>query len=78
MVGNIWIILDAQGRKKVWFAEQLGCSAGHVSKLRNGERVWTPGLRERASLALQLPQAVLSFAPAPAPAGNGKEKVRNG
>lgn len=54
----IWKVFDHQGRRGNWLAEQMGVHPTLVSKLRNGERNWTPETRRRAAFAMGLPVEV--------------------
>jgi transcriptional regulator with XRE-family HTH domain len=42
-------VLEEQGRKRIWLAEKLGVSPGHLTRLLQGERPWTEDLVERAA-----------------------------
>jgi transcriptional regulator with XRE-family HTH domain len=52
-------IIESRGIKTTWFAEQLGVSQSHISRLLSGERPWTPELRQKAAQVLMLPEDVL-------------------
>ena len=42
-------VMEQQGRRHVWLAEQIGVSPSHVTRVMNGERVPGPDFRERAA-----------------------------
>ena len=52
-------VLEEQGRKRVWLAEKLGVSPGHLTRLLQGERPWTPELVKRAADLLGIRVEVL-------------------
>ena len=54
----LWKIADHQGRRVGWLALQMGVHISLVSKLKNGERNWTPEHRQRAAQALGVPVEV--------------------
>lgn len=64
--GHIRQAIDGRGLRYDWVAGQLRISPGHLINLLAGRRNWTPVLRERLSLLLNLPEGFL-FGPEYAP-----------
>jgi transcriptional regulator with XRE-family HTH domain len=61
-------VMEEQGRRHVWLAEQLGVSPSHVTRVMNGERTPGPAFRERAAAVLAVDEGEL-FADASAAEG---------
>lgn len=59
MTTNLRRIIEQQGRRHVWFAEQLGVSPSHVTRVMNGEREPGPEFRKKAAALLGVPEAEL-------------------
>lgn len=69
----IWRIIEERGIRKDWLAAQLGVSPSQISKLRTGDRKWSPELKQEASRVLMLPEEFLFFDP-----DKAKESDSNG
>lgn len=58
MTGTQQAILDLlriRERNQQWLADKLGISGAHLTRLLNGERVWTKDLREKTAIILDTP-----------------------
>lgn len=60
---KLFEILEAQGRRQDWLAEQIGCSQSLVSKIKYGQRPIPTWFAERAAAVMGLPESVLFFGP---------------
>ena len=49
-------LMNEQGRKATWLAEQIGYSSALISRIRSGERAATPDFRRKAAAALGVPE----------------------
>jgi len=58
-MGELDRVMQHQGRKKIWLAEQLGLHASEITRLMSGERQWTDEQRATVALALGVPEDVL-------------------
>ena len=56
MTTNFRRVVEQQGRRKVWLAEQIGVSPSHVTRVMNGERTAGPDFRRRAAELLEVPE----------------------
>jgi len=68
-------VLDAQGRRLVWVAGQLGVDSSTISRWRSGDRPIPE--RRRAQLAAILGVDAADLLGAPSPDGPAFEAVRN-
>ena len=56
---RLFAMMDAQGRRDGWLAEQVGVSKSLVSRIRSGERFADERFAERAARVLQVPLRLL-------------------
>lgn len=47
--------LEASGHNKMWMAEQLGCSAKHVSNMCNGRAFWSTRMAVKLAAVTGIP-----------------------
>lgn len=59
MTTNLRRVMERQGRRHIWLAEQIGVSPSHVTRVMNGERVPGPEFRARAAEMLEVPESEL-------------------
>lgn len=67
---NLSTILDSQGIRRNWLADQLGISKQLWSHIEHGRRRANPEIRAKLSLLLRMPESVL-FAGYDVPKVNG-------
>ena len=60
---RLFEVLEAQGRRQSWFAQQVGCSKSLLSLIKAGKRTIPEWLPPRASAILGIPEDVLFFDP---------------
>ena len=53
--------IDARGLKRVWVAQRMGISQGHLSRLLSGERFWTPEMRNTFAMVAGLETGLFNF-----------------
>lgn len=58
-------VMEQQGRKHVWLAEQTGVSPSLITRIMDGERTATPAFRREAAKALGVDEEELFPAPEP-------------
>ena len=55
--------IKRQGRQRQWLAERMNISPSYLTRLLNGERVWSEELKAKACEALGLEVSPFLFAP---------------